>query len=267
VELNEDEQLNYNRYFGIFKHDLIVMLRRNRYLTMNRDITRRLQFLRQLCSNPLADPENIIPIAGPEKPLVMMTLGQLLHETLEQAKRNHEAALTSLEQSLSSFPLSLFFFMLIHHLKSSEEKRGEKKKTSNTEQAQKLVARAEAEVRHIEIKIKEFEAHLGKKSEFKALQLPQSQPESSLKEKEKAPEDKDEGEDDEDDANCPICLDAFEKPVMTKCLHQFCMECAFGLLGNNRVFACPLCRQVDSSLPPSLLLLILLIAILIITIS
>jgi hypothetical protein len=31
------------------------------------------------------------------------------------------------------------------------------------------------------------------------------------------------------DYECPICLDAFDTPVMTTCTHWFCKECILGV--------------------------------------
>ncbi len=42
-------------------------------------------------------------------------------------------------------------------------------------------------------------------------------------------------------AECPVCLDAFESPVVTPCGHWFCRECCLGVLATNR--HCPLCRR------------------------
>lgn len=45
---------------------------------------------------------------------------------------------------------------------------------------------------------------------------------------------------------CPICYDAFEQPVLTKCGHVFCKECLGDLVdyarGHGRIPVCPMCR-------------------------
>jgi hypothetical protein len=33
------------------------------------------------------------------------------------------------------------------------------------------------------------------------------------------------------DLDCPICLDAYDRPVMTACHHWFCKECILGVRG------------------------------------
>lgn len=42
------------------------------------------------------------------------------------------------------------------------------------------------------------------------------------------------------DLECPICLDAFDSPVMTSCSHWYCKECILGVLSSST--HCPLCR-------------------------
>ncbi|XP_066406217.1 E3 ubiquitin-protein ligase TRIM7-like [Molothrus aeneus] len=45
------------------------------------------------------------------------------------------------------------------------------------------------------------------------------------------------------EATCPLCLDVFERPVLTACGHSFCGQCLAGVLGDPpRPAACPQCR-------------------------
>lgn len=46
----------------------------------------------------------------------------------------------------------------------------------------------------------------------------------------------------EDAAQCPICLDTLEAPVLTRCGHWFCHECILGAMGVGDAPKCPLCR-------------------------
>ena len=235
LDLGEEETLNYNRYFGIFKHDLIQLLRRNHHLGMNRDVSRRLQFLREICSDPRAKTD----IATTPK-VVSMTLGEILRDTLVQAKANQEAALRGLAKENER----------LAEARASGLTPKNQASVASVERYEKLVEKATREVRFVEGKLKELESSLTRQSAYLAPKTSVAEPEleplsSGDKGKKKVVEEEKAGnvESDEDINTCPVCLDAYESPVITKCLHQFCLECVYGLLGSNKVIACPLCRQ------------------------
>ena len=46
--------------------------------------------------------------------------------------------------------------------------------------------------------------------------------------------------------NCPLCHHHLKNPrVLPSCLHSFCLDCLQIHAGQNRIFHCPICRQVN----------------------
>ena len=43
-------------------------------------------------------------------------------------------------------------------------------------------------------------------------------------------------------AECVVCLDVYEDPVLTPCCHRFCRGCILGVIGTLSAAMCPVCR-------------------------
>lgn len=47
-----------------------------------------------------------------------------------------------------------------------------------------------------------------------------------------------------ENAECPICLESADDPVLTPCAHRMCRECLLSSWRSPTAGACPICRQV-----------------------